>query len=285
MRRVFLTTILLLFPLFCMAQETDDPESDLLFEEGGLLEEAILPEAVPTATSVELPSIEEITNQQSPFVTIKSAIGTELQGYVVGPEDAKFGVLLLHDRWGFNENIRKWADRFAAKGYRALVIDMFDGRASNVMDKATEIMDSIDPEWVKADVQAGLRFLAAPGRKLATIGWGFGGWSSFQAAIIAPDEVAATIVMYGAIEASVEQIRQLKSPLLGVFAQQDRLVTPAHVAGYERMMKKSLITFRLYSYNGDHGFADPLYPAYNQGLADDAWQQVDSFLQTFVEQG
>ena len=83
-------------------------------------------------------------------ITIKSVMGTSLQGYVAGPEDAALGILILHDRWGINDTIRQWVDRFAAKGYRALAIDVFDGRISNKMRLATEIMNATDPEWVKA---------------------------------------------------------------------------------------------------------------------------------------
>ncbi len=219
------------------------------------------------------------------LITIKSAIGTSMQGYVAGPEDAELGILILHDRWGVNDSIRQWVDRFAAKGYRALAIDTFDGRISKKMWLATEIMNATDPEWVKADVKAGLSYLKKGGRKLVTLGAGFGGWQSFQAAVTDPDGVAGTIVIYGELDADVAQVRSLKAPVLAIFALQDERITPSIVDGYRRMMKKSLISYRAYSFPAGHGFMDAAYPSYNESLARDAWEQVDGFLASFIEAG
>ena len=238
-------------------------------------------EAVETVETVETVEIEVQTGE----VTIKSVLGTSLHGYVAGPEDAAVGILILHDRWGINGSIRQWVDRFAAKGYRALAIDVFDGRISNQMRLASEIMNATDPEWVKADVMAGLRYLKKGGRKVVTLGAGFGGWQSFQAAIAAPDEVAGTVVLYGELEADVEQMRSLKAPVLSIFARQDESITPPMIETYRLMMKKSLITYKTYSFPAGHGFMDSAYPAYNESMASDAWEQVDGFLADFVEAG
>ncbi len=218
-------------------------------------------------------------------ITIKSVMGPSLQGYVAGPEDAAFGILILHDRWGINGSIRQWVDRFAAKGYRALAIDVFDGRISKKMDLATEIMNATDPEWAKADVKAGLKYLKKDGRKIVTLGAGFGGWQSFQAAIVAPEEVAGTVMLYGEIEADVAQMRSLKAPLLTIFAREDESITLNMIEEYRLLVKKTLITYRSYSFPAGHGFMDSAYPTYNESLANDAWEQVDGFLTDFVEAG
>ncbi len=218
-------------------------------------------------------------------ITIKSVMGTSLQGYVAGPEDAAIGILILHDRWGINGSIRQWVDRFAAKGYRALAIDVFDGRISKQMELATEIMNATDPEWAKADAIAGLKYLKRDGRKIVTLGAGFGGWQSFQAALAAPEEVAGTVVLYGKIEADVAQMRSLKAPLLTIFARNDESITPSMIEEYRLLVKKTLIIYKSYSFSAGHGFMDSAYPTYDESLARDAWEQVDGFLADFVEAG
>ncbi|MFC1749694.1 dienelactone hydrolase family protein [Pseudomonadota bacterium] len=212
------------------------------------------------------------------MIAVSTAIDTSMDAYIVGPENANKAILLLHDRWGLNDTVRGWADRFADKGYLVLAIDVFDGRSSNEMGFATEIMNSVDPEWIKADVVAGLKHLQAHNRKVVTVGAGLGGWQSFQAALLEPDLVDATIVLYGEMTADVELARGLKAPVLGIFAKQDIKIAQLDVDAYEYALRKSLTPYRIYSLAADHGFLDPRYPTYNKSLADDAWLKVDRFL-------
>ena len=42
-------------------------------------------------------------------MTLTTADGTAFDVYASGPEDAKRGVVLLHEWWGLNDHIRAWA--------------------------------------------------------------------------------------------------------------------------------------------------------------------------------
>ncbi len=234
------------------------------------------------AFSVQAAESEEI-NFIGDNITINTAIGTSLQAYVAGPEDSNFGILILHDRWGVNDTIREWVDRFAAKGYRALAIEVFDGRISEKMWLATEIMGATDPEAAKTNVKAGLSYLKRGGRKVVTLGAGFGGWQSFQAAVASPNDVAATVVIYGLLEASVDQARSLQAPLLTLYAVNDDQITSNMIEEYRLLIKKSLIVHRTYLYPAGHGFMEPLDPNYNAQITDQVWGQIDEFLLSFVE--
>ncbi len=219
------------------------------------------------------------------LVTIKTAIGTQFQGFVAGRLDAKQSILLLHDRWGLNSTMRQRVEAFAARGYRALAIDVFDGRASDEWALATEILESADPEWVKSDVLAGVAYLQAPDRKVAVMGWGFGGWQTYQAALLASDQVDAAIVWYAPLYSNLQEARTISAPLLGIFASRDAQVTPQMIGSYEGMMKKSRNVFRHYVYEADHGFADPQYRrAFDERVVNEAWESVDRFLAAFVEE-
>lgn len=219
---------------------------------------------------------------QGKMITVKTALNTTMDAYLVGPEDSRKAVLMLHDRWGLNDTMISWANRYADKGYLVLAIDVFDGRASNDYDFATEIMNSVDPEWIKTDVVAGLKYLRSHGRKVVTIGAGLGGWQSFQAALLEPELVDATIVFYGEMTGDVEAARRLQAPVLGVFAKQDIKITQSQVDSYEYALRKSLTPYRIYNLAADHGFVDPRYPTYNAALAEEAWVKVDRFLSSLV---
>lgn len=217
-------------------------------------------------------------------ITLQTAIGTHLQGYVAGPADATRGILILHDRWGLNDTVRSWVERFAAQGWRALAIDVFDGRISDQLWLATEIMNATDTEAVKVNVNAGVDYLRRQqaGRKVVTLGAGFGGWQSFQAAIARPDQVAATVVMYGALDASVDQVRTLQAPLLTLYARDDERIDANLVERYRQLLRKSLIVHRAYTLPAASGFMQPRHPAYDVAASEEAWRLVDDFLDSFV---
>src|SRR6266581_9298064 len=53
-----------------------------------------------------------------------------LEGYLARPEgDGPFpGIVVIHEIFGLNENMKDISRRFAAQGYVALAVDLFAGR-------------------------------------------------------------------------------------------------------------------------------------------------------------
>ncbi len=212
-------------------------------------------------------------------VVVKNVIGTELNGYVAGPENSPVGLLVLHDRWGLNDAVRATVDRYGNNGYRVLALDMYDGRSTeNERWRADELLRETDREMVKSNVLAGLRYLQAPNRKLATLGSGFGGWQSFQAAVMAPKQVVATVVIDSSLDADVEQVRSLEGAVMAVFASRDERVTAEMREEYRIKMRKGFITYRPHVYEVDSGFMDLRSPTYHFATAETVWQEVDRFL-------
>ncbi len=217
------------------------------------------------------------------IITLKTPMSTSLQGYAGGPLEADKAVLILHDRWGVDKTIKAWVDRFADMGYRALAIDVFDGRISKKAWLAEEIMGATDPETVKTNIQGGLNYLKAPGRKIITLGAGYGGWQSFQASVNSVSDVAATIVLYGRLDATVDQFRSLQAPVLAIYAADDPRITEQTIDDYRIKMKKSFVTYRTQVVPAGHGFMDPAYETYDELLANDTWREIDNFLAGFLE--
>lgn len=56
---------------------------------------------------------------------------TSLHGYLAMPDGAGRhpGVVVIHEAYGLNDNIRDIAGRFATEGYAALAVDLFAGRS------------------------------------------------------------------------------------------------------------------------------------------------------------
>jgi len=239
--------------------------------------------AAATETGASEPLAKPLLVEQG-AITITTGFSTTLDGYVAGPVDSKLAILILPDRWGVNDTVKSWVKRFADKGYRALAIDVFDGRISKKDWLAEEIMYATDPEWVKIDIQAGLDYLKADGRKIVTFGEGFGGWQSFQATVQAPDEVAATIVICNRLEASETQVRALTSPVLAVYAVNDPNTPWQEMEKARVMAKKGFFEYRSYVAPAGFGFMEPAYKkSYDAVATEDAWKEIDGFLAAFVE--
>ena len=100
-------------------------------------------------------------------VTIPAA-GRKVSGSLALPAKAPAAaVLLIHEWWGLNDQIKSVAAEFARLGYVALALDMYAG-------------------------------------KVGTIGWCFGGSLSLDASIATP--VDATVVYYGRVDADEDRV-------------------------------------------------------------------------------
>ncbi|MFZ5594172.1 MAG: dienelactone hydrolase family protein [Pseudomonadota bacterium] len=218
-------------------------------------------------------------------IVLSTAYGTTFDAYVSGPEDAKRGILIIHDRRGLGEHARNWADRFAGLGYRALAIDLYDGRYSNDPALATRIMTSIDQESANADLKAGVDYLKAPGRKIAAFGWDYGGGQALWAALQDPEAVAATIIYYGPLNTNLKALRTLSAsnPVLGIFGKRDAWISPAKVAAFEDAMREAGVPLSIVQFDADHGFTNPANKSYSKVLADEAWQKTEDFLSRYLE--
>ena len=72
-------------------------------------------------------------------------------GYFVAPADMFEplpAVIMIHEWWGLNDNVRAQADRLAAAGYIVFAVDLFGGKTATTPSAARELMLTVveDPE-------------------------------------------------------------------------------------------------------------------------------------------
>lgn len=216
-------------------------------------------------------------------ITLKTVDGVTFDSYVVGPQDAKAGVLLIHEWWGLNDHIRNQADRLAKQGYRALAIDLYDGKVTTDAKAAAELMQTVDQEAANAKLKAALEHLKAPDRKLGTLGWCFGGGQSLRAALVDPEAVSAAVVYYGELVMDAEELAPLKARVLGIFALQDTWITPAKVEEFSELANYIGKDVEIRSFDANHAFANPSGASYDSDLAQEAWQITQDFLDAHLK--
>jgi carboxymethylenebutenolidase len=215
-------------------------------------------------------------------VTLKTPGGRTVAGALARPAAERApGVVLIHEWWGLNDQIKAVAADLAATGYVALAIDLLDGQVATTPDAAQALVGRVD-EDTALDTLVGwidwLRHQDFCTGRVATLGWCFGGGWSLQASLATP--VDATVIYYGRVVVPAEKLAALKGPVLGQFATRDQYITPAMVDGFQAEMARAGKSLELYRYDADHAFANPTGHNYHRDDAQLAWQRTLAFLAT-----
>ena len=215
--------------------------------------------------------------------------GDNFRGYLVRPMlEGKFpGVVMIHEWWGLNQNIKNMAHDMAGEGYIVLAVDLFDGK---VADKptdariyATEVRNNMDRaiEHLKS-ASSFLRNDAYSLGKVASMGWCFGGGMSMQLAL--NEMMDATVIYYGALETDENELQSIDWPVLGVFGSEDRGITVDSVNAFDQALDNLGIENEIYIYEGlGHAFANPSNAGHDPKSTADAWMKTVTFLNTHLK--
>lgn len=208
---------------------------------------------------------------------LKTPDGTEFEVSEFGPVDAKCAVLVIHDWWGVLDYNREWAERLAAEGYRTMVIDLYDGERARSAEEAGEMMRALDQDIADSKLLAAIDHLKQGGRKLASLGWSFGGRQALQAALLAPESVVATVMYYCRMLNDVEQLQQLSGPVLAIYSETEKS-WPEKMDRFNEAMAEAGRKVESHSFNAGHGFVNPGSERFNEEFAEQSWQLVRDFL-------
>ncbi len=206
------------------------------------------------------------------------------KAYLALPEGVKGplpGVVVVHEWWGLNDNVKHWTDRIAADGYAVLAVDLYGGTIAKTADEAMAAIQKVDDEKAHAILRAGHAFLVSDERirapRTASIGWCFGGRKSLELALIEPD-LDGAVVYYGNPITDAEMLTPMKAQLLGVFGSRDKSIPVEKVAAFRSALTAAKIGFDVREYDAGHAFANPSNPRYDEANADAAWQVTRAFL-------
>ena len=196
-------------------------------------------------------------------------------------------IVLFHEWWGLNDQIKTVAADLAAKqGYVALAVDLFDGSVTDQPDVARKQTGSVDPEVASQTSMSWIKWLRQQDfvkGGVGTIGWCFGGAWSLRASTATP--VDATVVYYGNVEMAADELAGLKGPVLGHFATKDQWINADMVARFSKAMQDANKDLTVHWYDADHAFANPTGGRYDAEDAAAAWQRTIAFFGKTLGQG
>jgi carboxymethylenebutenolidase len=215
-----------------------------------------------------------------------TADGQRLTGYLATPDTPgpHPAVLLIHEWWGLNHGITVLADALAADGYVVFAPDVYRGKLAETIPYALWLRLGTPTEQVYADVDSALTWLRArddvDSQRVASMGFCFGGGHSLQLGMRQSENIALTIIYYGAVVTDPDLLRPLVDgqPVLGIFGEEDASIPTQDVLEFEAALNSLNIENEITIYPGvGHAFLNE--DNYNQpGTANDAWQQTLAFL-------
>jgi carboxymethylenebutenolidase len=155
-------------------------------------------------------------------------------GPAAGTPGPWHGVVVIHEAFGLNDDIRQKADQFAARGYLALAPDLYDGRSwmRCVLGAVRQVRAGSGPAFDA--LEAARRYLAArddcTGRT-GVIGFCLGG--GFALLCAPRDGFAVASVNYGEVPQDTENALRGACPIVGSYGARD----PMGTKGPERLQR------------------------------------------------
>jgi len=188
-------------------------------------------------------------------------------------------LLLFHEWWGLNAHIQREVIQWARElpGVAVVAVDLYDGKVTDSQQEAARLMESVSTERIRAILRGVLAALPFQSR-IVTLGWCFGGGWALQAALMAGKRAAGCVMYYGMPELEVARLRTLACPVLGIFADRDRWITPELVRRFQEAMKQAGKQLTVVRYAADHAFANPSNPNYDAQAAADARRHALRFI-------
>ena len=192
-------------------------------------------------------------------------------------------IIVIHEWWGLNDNVKAMADRLAGEGYIVLAVDLYGGDTASDSVAARSLMTKVVENDAAAsdNIRQAFDFVvsAAGAPRVASLGWCFGGGWSLNTAMLFPDDLDAAVIYYGQVTDDEDRLRPIGAPILGLFGEDDTGITVESVQKFEAALQRLRKTHEIHVYpDAGHAFANPTGRNYNAEVAEDAWQKTLKFL-------
>lgn len=215
--------------------------------------------------------------------------GRAFNGYLAMPRDAHNapGVLVLHEAYGVNQNIRDITERFAREGYVALAADLLsDGNRAVCLFRAFYGLLAVPlNNGTARNVRAAFAYLqtvdGVDRTRVGAIGFCMGGSYAIQLACL--DESVRAIAV-----ASAQNPRPLDAlaracPLVGSYAEKDFTTNAGRQL--DALLDQYHIPHDIKIYpHGIHSLFNDGAKNFDPQIAADAWQRTLQFFDQHIKQ-
>ncbi len=211
------------------------------------------------------------------------------KGYLASPDGkGPFpAVILIHEWWGLNDNIRAEARRYAEEGYVALAVDLYGGESAKKPEDARALAGAVqkDMDAAFANLRSAISYLKGNAGvdkdRIASVGWCFGGGWSYQ---MAKNNLGtkASVIYYGRFNPA-DDLAQMRAKIMGHFGEKDRAIRADDVRQFGAKLKTLSGEHEVFIYpNAGHGFANPGNPAHDPAATGQANRRTLEFLRKYL---
>ena len=225
---------------------------------------------------------------------------TTLEGFVAYDNSVKTsrpGVLIVHQWKGLGDYEKMRAEMLAKMGYVAFACDIYGKgvRPTSMQEAGAQAGKyKADRALLRKRVKAGLEILlkqhGVDARRVAAIGYCFGGTTALELARSGAD-INGVVSFHGGLGTPTpEDAKNIKCKVLACHGADDPNVPPAEVAGFEKEMRDAKVDWQLIAYgNAVHSFTDKSAgndnskgAAYNEKADRRSWEAMkDLFAEIF----
>jgi carboxymethylenebutenolidase len=233
--------------------------------------------------AAEIAPVRPVVSQTMAYTEYRDEL---VYGYFSSPADMFEplpAVIMIHEWWGLNDNVRAMADRLAGEGYIVFAIDLYAGEVAQTPDEARSLMMQAveEPDSANDNIRAAYNFVksTAGAPRIGSLGWCFGGGWSLNTAKLFPDDLDASVIYYGQVTDDEDALRPINTPILGLFAAEDTGIKVASVEAFRDALERLRKNYEVHIYPGvGHAFANPTGSNYDAAAAEDAWSKTLEFL-------
>lgn len=210
-------------------------------------------------------------------VEIESCHGASFRGYEAPAEDSNAGsVLIVHEWFGLNDNIRAHADRLSALGFHALAVDLFHGGVAWDAAAAKRLAAELTTEHAMQVIESAIEYVrkrSGATRKVGIAGFCLGGAVALAAASRLGD-VAATVTFGGLPGPRYADVSRITTPVMGHYGLRDPVLPIAHPKAVFAALSAAGTRAWLHEYDAGHAFMRSTSQAYRANVAELAWQRT-----------
>ncbi len=208
--------------------------------------------------------------------------GERRAGYFARPAgDGPFpGLIVIHEIYGLNDNMREVTQRLAGAGYAALAVDLFAGRsrAFCTFRIFAQLAAGSLNNVTLAELKASLDWLSERGEvaaaRVGAIGFCMGG--SFAVAWACVDPRLKVIAPFYAMNPRPLEATRRSCPVVGSYPEND--FTASAGRKLDQSLTEANVPHDVKLYPGaKHSFFNDHGAAYDPAASADAWQRITTF--------
>lgn len=188
------------------------------------------------------------------------------------------GVVMVHEWWGLNDQIKDMARQLAGQGYSVLAVDLY-GKLATTPDEAQAAVSALDQAEATKNMKDAAAFLRARGAtRMVSLGWCFGGGQSLQLAL-SGEKLDATVIYYGQPVTDQQKLKTITWPVLGIYGMADQAIKIDASRAFQTALDQAGVVNEFSFYPGvGHAFANPSSASYAPTETKDAWAKTLAFL-------